>query len=223
MKLVSIVVAFAISSVGCSFLFMQRPPARESLRRNIEPGCSGRGFPALDTVLAVGNGLNALLFFALASNPVLSADALQEDRRELRTAGTVFALAAVTHMVSGVWGFSTAGECRDIKSEWYALQFGMRPLDQFSPAVIRPVPDPPPELPTDSGPRMPGSERGRCRPTAPLCAGDLVCASDYCVRPAQAPVEPAPGTERGHCRSTEPACDAGLVCASTFCVRPPDQ
>lgn len=162
-----------VTVCGCSVLHNSDPPTSISLRANVPPLCSrSYAFPVLDVSIGVGYVFAGVSLAGLSVKP--------GDEKAIIA---VVAPAAILHWVSAVWGISKVNECNDVNDEWMrvrAAKWGYR--EPSNPAIL-PVPD----LPADTEPAlppndMPGAERGPCRATAPLCAGDLVCVSDRCVR-----------------------------------------
>jgi len=161
-RLIALIVLAGWANAGCSFLFVDGPPAKHQKMPYFE--CtSGRGWPIVDTVIGVSVGLGA-------------AAAIDEPGSQNRSEAFIAAAEAALFLASTVYGFSKTSECREAK-EALLLRLGRmspenEPPDPWAPppgtprAPARPAnpadpwAPPPPTTPSPAAPATPPSGAG---------------------------------------------------------------
>lgn len=135
--------AAALSLSGCSFVFVEGPPADHETRATF--GCSASYVsPILDTVYA---GLQAL---AIATAQGAADDATAERLSSEEMAVQVgFGAVAVA---SAIYGFSTVGTCQQARAALTGrVMREQQALEAYRRAMLFRPPPPAPAPPTDAG------------------------------------------------------------------------
>lgn len=162
----SCTVAFAlVLSSGCSFMFVNGPPANHAEVAVFD--CSdSNGWPVVDAVWAALNGIGAIS----ASN-----DSMNPQQGQIVAVG--LAWLAVSG-ISAVYGFSKVSDCNKAKRQRDERYFGSGVAGP-TPAVAPRTTAPPPAMRAPAPPSLPAAAPQQAGPTAPAEA------------PAAAPAPPS--------------------------------
>ncbi len=154
----------ALTSVsGCSWLFVEGPPAGHERLRYFECTTS-RAAPIGDTALATVYGLTTLAVLTMGGIAV-DGDGSDHDDGDLAMMLIPGAAATVAFGISAAHGFNTTEECDDAKARWAKRT-------------------------RIDAPSAPGTLRA-CGSDAD-CAGDRICKQGTCVFPPVPISPPAP-------------------------------
>jgi len=105
----------ALSSAGCSFLFMSRPP-EPVVTPNYPVECtSSRAAPVLDTICAAYHGVAGIAILATPACSQEPEDVCIYDAGDKAAVAAVMLGAAALCTASAVSGFRSAGRCREVK------------------------------------------------------------------------------------------------------------
>lgn len=106
-----ILVAFVFGSTGCSFVFVDSPPAKHRELSSFE--CSeGWGWPTVDVVLSLIWAGTVIAGSEDADSP--------SGRKRLLVFGSIYGGLAVLQGVSAIWGVSKVSKCRNAKRDLLA-------------------------------------------------------------------------------------------------------
>lgn len=107
------VLAAQCASAGCSFLFVDGPPAQH--RKMVYFECSsGKGWPIVDGVLGVGLAIDA-------------AATLTSENAANRADAVIAGVEAAAFLASAAYGASKASACREAKDELMARLLKTQP------------------------------------------------------------------------------------------------